>query len=138
MVVLIVSGSASAQSYPNRLIRVLTSEGGGGSDLGARIIAQGLTVSLGEPVIVENRGGGVVAGEIVSKAQPDGHTLLFYGRVLVSDMDIRDPEFLSQTVAPVHVSVTHYGEMHLRALGGKGVSHYFIDGYVTHELRLWA
>ncbi len=76
------SGTVSAQNYPNRPIRILTSEAGGGSDSAARTIAQGLGVSLGQQVVVENRGGGVIAGEIVSRASPDGYTLLYYGNTL--------------------------------------------------------
>src|ERR1051325_740897 len=70
------------QTYPSRVVRILTSEAGGGSDLAARIVAQGLGTAFGQPVIVENRGGGVVAGEAVSKAPADGYTLLFYGNTL--------------------------------------------------------
>ncbi len=71
--------STFGQTYPNRLVRILTSEAGGGSDLTARVIAQGLSSNLGQPFVVENRGGGVIAGEAVAKAAPDGHTLLLYG-----------------------------------------------------------
>ena len=86
-VVLVLSGAlifmpmhaALGQNYPSRLVRVLTSEAGGGSDLAARVIAQGLSANLGQSFVVENRGGGVIAGEAVAKAAPDGHTLLLYG-----------------------------------------------------------
>ena len=71
-----------AQAYPSRALRILTAEAGGGSDLPARVIAQALSPSIGQPVIVDNRGGGVIAGEIVAKASPDGYTLLFYGNSL--------------------------------------------------------
>jgi tripartite-type tricarboxylate transporter receptor subunit TctC len=77
--VVLPAGSAFGQAYPSKLVRMLTSEAGGGSDLVARVIAQGLTTSLGQSVVVENRGGGVIAGEAVAKAAPDGHTLLLYG-----------------------------------------------------------
>ena len=70
---------ALGQVYPNRVVRILTSEAGGGSDLAARVIAQGLSANLGQSFVVENRGGGVIAGEAVAKAAPDGHTLLLYG-----------------------------------------------------------
>ena len=71
----------SAQGYPNKPIRIVTSQPGGGTDFVARLIAQGISGPLGQPVIVDNRGGGsgAVAGEIVAKAQPDGYTLLSYG-----------------------------------------------------------
>ena len=71
---------ALAQEYPVKQIRVvLPFPAGGGSDIIARVVAQKLTVSLGQPVVVDNRAGasGNIAGEIVAKAQADGYTLLF-------------------------------------------------------------
>lgn len=65
-----------AQLQPNRPIRIVTTGFGGGTDFAARQIATGLNASLGQPVIVDNRGSSVVPGEVVSKASPDGHTLL--------------------------------------------------------------
>src|SRR5262245_41031344 len=73
---------SAAQEYPTKPIRVLTSPPGGGSDFSSRLIAQGISGPLGQPVIVENRPGGTIAGETVSKAAPDGHTLIFYGSAL--------------------------------------------------------
>jgi tripartite-type tricarboxylate transporter receptor subunit TctC len=74
--------AAVAQAYPARMIRLLTSEAGGGSDLAGRVIAPALAAALGQQVIIENRGGGVIAGEVVAKSPPDGHTLLIYGNTL--------------------------------------------------------
>lgn len=71
---------SGAQEYPARQIRlVLPFPAGGGSDIIARVVAQKLTVSLGQPVIVDNRAGasGNIAAEIVAKSAPDGYTLLF-------------------------------------------------------------
>jgi tripartite-type tricarboxylate transporter receptor subunit TctC len=72
------AGTAFCQDYPNKPIRIVTAEAGGGSDVAMRIIAQALSVNLKQSVIIENRAGGIVAGEVVSKAPPDGYTLLFY------------------------------------------------------------
>src|SRR5690242_7809381 len=73
-------GPALGQSYPNKPIRIVAAEIGGGGEFTARLIAQGLANSLGQQVIVDNRGGsGSVPAEIVSKAPPDGYTLLVYG-----------------------------------------------------------
>lgn len=69
---------ALAQQYPSKVVRIVTAEAGGGGDFVARIIAQGLTESLKQQVIVENRAG-VQSIEIVSRASADGHTLLLYG-----------------------------------------------------------
>ena len=66
------------QEYPNKSIRIVTAPAGGGSDLISRLIAQGISGPLGQPVIVDNRAG-VIPGEIVSRAPPDGYTLLAAG-----------------------------------------------------------
>ncbi|MGZ8262613.1 MAG: tripartite tricarboxylate transporter substrate binding protein, partial [Burkholderiales bacterium] len=68
-----------AQAYPSKPVRMITTQPGGAVDLVARLIAQRLGDSIGQPVIVESRGGGLVAIDLVAKAQPDGYTLLFYG-----------------------------------------------------------
>jgi tripartite-type tricarboxylate transporter receptor subunit TctC len=75
------AGTASGQNYPSKPIRMLTAEAGGGADFVARVIARELSANLGEQVVVDNRGGagGIIAGEIVARAAPDGYTLLFYG-----------------------------------------------------------
>jgi tripartite-type tricarboxylate transporter receptor subunit TctC len=74
------AGAAFGQNYPSKPIRLVTAEPGGGNDLAARLIVQGLGGSLGQPMIVDNRGGagGIIAADIVAKAQPDGYTLLLY------------------------------------------------------------
>jgi tripartite-type tricarboxylate transporter receptor subunit TctC len=71
--------AAEVDRYPSRPIRIVTSEIGGGLDFVARLVAQGLTANLGQQVIVDNRPSGVFTGSIVSKASPDGYTLLFNG-----------------------------------------------------------
>ena len=68
---------AGAQSYPTKTIRVLTTEPGSANDLMIRLITPGLTASLGQPVIVENRG--MTAMEAVAHSAPDGYTLLAFG-----------------------------------------------------------
>ena len=72
---------ARAQEYPNKLVRIITSEPGGPSDIIARIVAQGISESLGQSVIVDNRTG-IIAAEAAAKSPPDGYTLLFYGPTL--------------------------------------------------------
>ena len=81
-VMVLGAGVASSQNFPNKPIRIVTSEAGGGNDVQARLIAQGLTGALGEQVIVENRPSGIIPGDIVSKAQPNGYTLLLYNNAL--------------------------------------------------------
>lgn len=72
-----LSSIATAQEYPHKPIRLITSEPGSSLDLTARVIAQRLTASLGQQVIVDNRR--MLAVEIVAKAPNDGYTLLAYG-----------------------------------------------------------
>ena len=76
--VTVISVAVPAQDYPTRPIRIVTSEAGGGNDLQARLVAKGLTAALGQQVIVENRPSGVIPGDIVAKANPNGYTLLLY------------------------------------------------------------
>jgi len=74
-----VAGAAGGQPFPERPVRLVTSGSGGGLDLAARVIALALSGNIGQTVVVDNRASGVIPGEIVSKASPDGHTLLFFG-----------------------------------------------------------
>lgn len=79
MAVCLASGTAGAQEYPTRLIRIVVAQApSSGPDLAARTLGQKLTESWGQPVIVENRPGanGIIGGDVVAKAKPDGYTLL--------------------------------------------------------------
>jgi tripartite-type tricarboxylate transporter receptor subunit TctC len=78
----ILSAPAAAQTFPERPLRIVTSQAGGGNDVQARAIARGLAAALGQQVIVDNRASGVIPGDIVARATPDGYTLLFYNNAL--------------------------------------------------------
>lgn len=73
------TNAASGQNYPEKPIRIVTGSAGGGSDFTSRQIAQGISVPLGQPVIVDNRASGIVAGEIVARAPADGYSLTVAG-----------------------------------------------------------
>ena len=71
--------SKGAEAYPSRPVRfVIGFPAGGPTDAAGRILAQSLTQSLGQTVIIDNRPGadGAIGAELVAKATPDGHTLL--------------------------------------------------------------
>ncbi len=68
-----------AQGFPNRTIRIVTTEPGSTSDFLARLLAQGITPGLGRQVIVENRGGGLMASDTVLRAAADGTSLVLNG-----------------------------------------------------------
>lgn len=74
------SGTALAQTWPSKPIRIVIPYAvGGSSDITGRLIAKSLSVRLNQPVVVENRAGagGTLGHEIVAKAPADGYTLLF-------------------------------------------------------------
>ena len=71
-------GTACAQDYPNRPIRIVTATPGGGNDFLARIIAPALTKALGQNVLVDNRASRLVA-PVTKRATPDGYTLAVGG-----------------------------------------------------------
>ena len=69
------AGVVSGQAYPNKPIRLFASAAGGATDVQARLIGQGISGPLGQPVVVENRPN-IVPFETVAKAPADGYTLL--------------------------------------------------------------
>jgi tripartite-type tricarboxylate transporter receptor subunit TctC len=73
---------ARAQAFPARPLRlIIPFTAGGSNDIVGRIVAEGMAARLGQPMVVENRGGagGILGNDIVAKAPPDGHTLLLAG-----------------------------------------------------------
>ncbi len=71
--------AADGQAYPTRTVTVIVPfPPGGGTDIGARLVAQKLSLKWGQSVVVENRGGaaGLLGADAVAKAKPDGYTLL--------------------------------------------------------------
>lgn len=76
---LVVSLSTWAQTYPTKTVRIISGfTPGGANDILARTIAESLSRRLGKQVVVENRpgAGGTIGAEVVAKSPPDGYTLL--------------------------------------------------------------
>jgi tripartite-type tricarboxylate transporter receptor subunit TctC len=75
----VAPAAAPAQDYPNRIVKLIVAfPPGGPVDVMGRLIAQRLSTTLGQKVIVDNRpgAGGTLAGRVVATAEPDGYTLL--------------------------------------------------------------
>jgi tripartite-type tricarboxylate transporter receptor subunit TctC len=114
----LVSGSAEAQSYPVRPVRILVPlAAGGGMDTVTRSLAQRLSETLGQTVVVDNRpgAGSLLALDILASAASDGHTLLMISATTVihpilyqSRYDIvRDFTPVAQVTAQGYVLVAH-------------------------------
>ena len=81
-ILVLVTGSAFAQAsaYPDKPIRfVVPYPPGGGTDVIARIVQDRLRAALGQPIVIDNRGGagGSIGTEVVARSAPDGYTVLF-------------------------------------------------------------
>jgi tripartite-type tricarboxylate transporter receptor subunit TctC len=92
---------AYAQTYPAKVIRIVTAQVGSGNDIIARVMGQAIAPTLGQQVIVDNRGA--IAIEITAKAPPDGYTLILYGTPLWLTSFMRDnvPWDVARDFAPV-------------------------------------
>src|SRR5688572_3006627 len=110
---LAVAGAALAQApkYPVKPVRMLVGFApGGATDIVARLLAPGLGESLGQQVVVENRPGASsqIAGELVARSAPDGHTLLMTTQTLMTSQMIEGKTYpdLVKDFAPVSLSGT--------------------------------
>ena len=77
---ILIATAVNGQTFPNKPIRiVVTFPPGGSADLLARALGEKLSTSMGQPVVVDNKpgAGGIAGAEFVTKATPDGHTILF-------------------------------------------------------------
>src|SRR4051812_17379797 len=79
--------AALAQSYPSRPVRLIVSSTPGGvTDTTARAVTNEMSQILGQPIVVENRGGanGNIGGEACAKAAPDGYSACFINGVAIT------------------------------------------------------
>ncbi len=108
---LLLSASASAQSWPSRSIRwVVPYAAGGTGDIVARAVAPGIAARIGREVVVENRTGanGLIGTEIVAHAPPDGHTMVLgvFGPLTVMPHLVRMPYDPLKDLVPVALMVS--------------------------------
>jgi tripartite-type tricarboxylate transporter receptor subunit TctC len=100
LIAALISGAASAQSYPNKPVKMMLGFAPGGpTDVIARVVAQDMTTALGQAVVVENKTGAnsLIATQEVKRAAPDGYTLLAttlahnVNPILLADKNPYDP-----------------------------------------------
>jgi tripartite-type tricarboxylate transporter receptor subunit TctC len=105
----VFAASAAAQSFPNRTVRFVSGvTPGSASDTMARILAERLSTTLGQPVIVENRlgaGGLVGARYVAHEAEPDGHTIMMYASAFTVST-LLNPGLDPKDMAPVSTVAT--------------------------------
>ena len=97
---LALSGRATADTYPsNKITLVVAFAAGGVADTLARMVGQGLSERLHQPVVVENRGGagGNIAASVVAHAAPDGYTLLVTTTAIAINETLRETKTFAAT-----------------------------------------
>ena len=106
----LVSAPLAAQSYPSKPVRIIVPyPPGGGVDVVARVVGRRLTDALGQPVVIENRGGaaGVLGADIVAKAPPDGYTIgLMTSTLLMAPALQKVPYDAARDFAPIILFAT--------------------------------
>jgi tripartite-type tricarboxylate transporter receptor subunit TctC len=117
LALLLAAGAAQAQSWPAKPVRfVVPYPPGGSTDLTARTLAERLTRSLGQQVVVENRAGaaGAIGTSEVARAAPDGYTILFAADTVITLHLVAKVQFDMQrdfapitlaTIQPIAVAV---------------------------------
>src|SRR5918999_694751 len=108
LAVALAIGVASSQSYPTKTVRFISGvTPGSASDTMARILAEKLSTTLGQPVIVENRlgAGGLVGAKWVATQEPDGHNIMMYASAFTVST-LLNPGLDPKELAPVATVAT--------------------------------
>ncbi len=106
--VALVPGAVLAQAFPSKPLKVVVGFAPGGNlDVTARILAEAMSRSLGQPIVVENRpgAGGVIGSDLVARADPDGYTLVAAttATTIVSPLMVPNPPYTAANFASVGV-----------------------------------
>jgi len=112
LVALLCAGTAAAQDWPAKPIRIVVPFApGGAADVWARVVAEPLSAALKQPVVIENRGGsgGMLAAQQVARAEPDGYTILVGGLA---------PQIISPSLAANPGFDTMKDFVHIAYIGG--------------------
>jgi len=104
-------GLVRASAYPSQPIKILVGAGAGGStDITARLVGRELSDLLGQPVVIENKPGaaGTVSMQQLTRAQPDGHTLVWVGNsvMAIAPYLYKNPGYDVDAVIPVSLATT--------------------------------
>jgi tripartite-type tricarboxylate transporter receptor subunit TctC len=107
----LVAGSALAQPYPSKPLRVIVPwPPGQATDLSARLVAQKVSESIGQPIVADNRpgAGGIIGTEAAAKSAPDGYTLLAgsSGPLSINPLLQKTPYDPEKSFAPVSLIAT--------------------------------
>jgi tripartite-type tricarboxylate transporter receptor subunit TctC len=135
--------SSSAQQFPTRPITLVVPYAAGGNvDVSTRILQAAIGDALGKPIIVENRpgAGGIIAGEFVARAKPDGHTLFVgsNGPIMLGPMTMPNAPYHWQAAfAPVSslAFATNMLLVHQRCPSGRWPSWWNMRAPIPASLR---
>jgi tripartite-type tricarboxylate transporter receptor subunit TctC len=108
LILLCLSSAVVAQAFPTKTVRFISGvTPGSASDTMARILAERLSTTLGQPVIVENRlgAGGLVGAKWVATQEPDGHTIMMYASAFTVST-LLNPGLDPKELAPVATVAT--------------------------------
>ncbi|HSD43315.1 MAG TPA: tripartite tricarboxylate transporter substrate binding protein [Burkholderiales bacterium] len=111
---LAIAGSAVAQTYPTKPVRIISPfSAGGPADVYARFLGPRLEQALGQPFVVENRvgGGGIIGADAVAKSAPDGYTLLIMSNTQTVNESLFEKKPYKLMTDLVPISPVNYSDL---------------------------